>query len=368
MRSQSTSKSRKTTMQSAPYSTEGKRVLSVANLTKTVGLKTGTRGAGSKKEINLIEGISFELSQGQTLGIVGESGSGKTTLLRALAMISPPTSGIVELNGKNIFENGKIQKFPKGQIQMIFQDPDSSLNPTMKVKSIVAESLVPMKLGKKEVREKVATALADVGIGEGLAEKYPTQLSGGQKQRVSIARALAPSPALLLLDEPTSALDAAVQSQVLNLLRELQSKLNLAFIFVTHNIFVARYMSNRIAVFYAGHVKEIGPADKVLMQPFHPYTSTLMAAFPIPDPSARNILKSEIIGEAPSIISPPAGCSFHPRCLYSEEKCTTDDPKLRSIVPDHYAACHFALEIASGKKPPTKVVQQVIPPAAKTSI
>jgi peptide/nickel transport system ATP-binding protein len=354
-------------MQNARYSIEDNRVLRVSSLTKTVAVRTGTRGRGSKKEIDLIRDISFELAQGETLGIVGESGSGKTTLLRALAMISPATSGSIELNGKVIFDEGKVRGFPKGQVQMIFQDPDSSLNPTMKVKSIVAESLVPLKLSGDEIRDRVSDALNDVGIGEGLMEKYPTQLSGGQKQRVSIARALAPSPALLLLDEPTSALDAAVQSQVLNLLRDLQSKLNLAFIFVTHNIFVARYMSKRLAVFYSGQVKELGPAEKVLMEPFHPYTSTLMAAFPIPDPTARNILKSEIIGEAPSIINPPDGCSFHPRCIYAEEKCTTVVPELRRLTPDRFAACHFALEIASGKKNPTPRFERQVVNTPKTT-
>ncbi|HXQ93312.1 MAG TPA: ABC transporter ATP-binding protein [Nitrososphaerales archaeon] len=340
-------------MQSAPYSTESNLVLRVKDLKKSVVLKTGS-SVSAKKEIDLVSGVSFELGQRETLGVVGESGSGKTTLLRALAMIAPPSSGRVELNGNVIFDNGKVQKFRRGQVQMIFQDPDSSLNPTMKVKSIVAEPLVPMKLGKEEVRDRVDHALENVGIGEGLVEKYPTQLSGGQKQRVSIARALAPSPSLLLLDEPTSALDAAVQSQVLNLLRDLQSKLNLAFIFVTHNIFVARYMSNRIAVFYSGQIKELGPAEKVLIEPLHPYTSTLMAAFPIPDPNARNILKSEIIGEAPSIINPPTGCTFHPRCLYVENKCLTEVPELRNIGGDRYTACHFAEEIASGNKSVTR--------------
>jgi oligopeptide/dipeptide ABC transporter ATP-binding protein len=333
----------------AAHSSTSRKLLTVEKLTKQVDVKVGSKIRQTIK-VNIVEGISFDLFAGETLGIVGESGSGKTTLLRALSMISPPTSGTIGLEGKIIFDNGKVLQNPRGKVQMIFQDPESSLNPTMKVKDIVAEPLGPLKIEKAKANEIVTNALDSVGLGQKYVNTYPAQLSGGQKQRVSIARALAPSPALLLLDEPTSALDAAVQSQVLNLLKDLQVKYNLAYIFVTHNIFIARYMSSRIAVFYSGSMKELGPAEEVLVAPLHPYTSTLISAFPVPDANMRNLLKTEVVGEAPSIINPPSGCAFHPRCQYAADRCKVEEPQLREISNRHLAACHFAEEIQNSKK------------------
>ncbi len=325
------------------------RVLSVEDLSMEVEVKRGSEFKGSKK-VKIVKNVSFSLSRGETLGIVGESGSGKTTLLKALAMISPPSEGRIVLDGDVVFDKGKRTASLKSKVQMIFQDPDSSLNPTMKVKDIVAEPLRPLKYEKAVVAEKVSTALDDVGLSGKFAENYPSQLSGGQKQRVSIARAIAPSPALLLLDEPTSALDAAVQAQVLNLLKDLQRKLNLAYILVTHNIFVARYLSDRLGVFYTGEVKELGPTESVLVDPLHPYTWTLLSAFPVPDPDRRSLLNTEVIGEAPSIITPPSGCTFHPRCLYVKEKCESEKPELKEYSANHTAACHFTLEIQNSRK------------------
>jgi peptide/nickel transport system ATP-binding protein len=336
-------------MQSVSSTTEQAQVLSVENLSKEVEMKTGSELKGSRK-IRIVKNISFTLTRGETLGIVGESGSGKTTLLKALAMISPPTEGKITLDGQVVFEKGKRTSGLKSKVQMIFQDPDSSLNPTMKVKDIVAEPLRPLKYERALMAEKVSTALEDVGLSGKYAENYPTQLSGGQKQRVSIARAIAPNPALLLLDEPTSALDAAVQAQVLNLLKDLQRKFNLAYILVTHNIFIARYLSNRLGVFYTGEVKELGPTESVLVNPLHPYTATLLSAFPVPDPEKRTLLNTEVIGEAPSIIVPPSGCTFHPRCPYVVERCRTERPELKEYSTNHVAACHFALEIQASRK------------------
>jgi len=307
-------------------------------------------GKGKKKRVKLIQKVSFKVFSGETLGIVGESGSGKTTLLRAISMISRPTQGRVKLQDETIFENTKLHQRINGRIQMIFQDPDSSLNPAMVVKDIVAEPLMPLKVDRKKSEELVRVSLRDVGLDEEFLNKYPAQLSGGQKQRVSIARALVSHPLVLLLDEPTSALDAAVQAQVLNLLIDLQKQLRLTFIFVTHNVFVARYMSDRAIVLYGGSVRELGPAEKVLVEPLHPYTSTLIAAFPVPDPKNRNLLGMEILGEPPSIINPPAGCTFHPRCPYAKDICRSEEPQLREIFDDHFAACHFALEIFNSKK------------------
>ena len=335
--------------QGALSTTEGKAVLEVQDLDKEVTVNPGYR-KGKKKRVKLVQKVSFKVYPGETLGIVGESGSGKTTLLRAISMISRPTQGKVKLQDRTIFESRKIREKMGGRIQMVFQDPDSSLNPTMAVKDIVAEPLMPLKLDRKNAEERVRASLHSVGLDEEFFGKYPAQLSGGQKQRVSIARALVSHPLILLLDEPTSALDAAVQAQVLNLLIDLQKQLHLTFIFVTHNVFVARYMSDRIIVLYGGSVRELGPAEKVLVEPLHPYTSTLIAAFPVPDPKNRNLLGIEVLGEPPSMINPPSGCTFHPRCPFAKEICRTEEPQLREVFADQLVACHFALEIFNSKK------------------
>lgn len=340
-----------------PTAAGEKALLEVRGLSKQVRVSAPSGGSSffgsgasrGKKAVNLIENVTFSVRPGETYGIVGESGSGKTTLLRAISLISKPTSGTIRLSGESIFEKGKPVKSLRGRVQMVFQDPESSLNPTMKVEQIVAESLGTLGLPKSEVYERVTSSLDAVGLGENFLEKHPTELSGGQKQRVSMARALAPRPVLLLLDEPTSALDAVVQSQVLNLLIDLQKRFSLTYLFVTHNISVAKYLADRIAVFYAGSIREIGPAEKVFTQPLHPYTSTLIKAFPIPDPDLKNLLSVEIIGEPPSLISPPAGCRFHPRCPYVQEVCRSKEPELVEYMEGHYAACHFALEIRNKK-------------------
>lgn len=328
-------------------------LLEVEGLSKQVRISTSTGGSSlfgsggsrGKKAVNLIEKVTFSVRPGETYGIVGESGSGKTTLLRAISLISKPTTGTIRLGGETIFGKGRPAKSLRGRVQMVFQDPESSLNPTMKVEQIVAESLEALKLPRPEIYERVRSSLDAVGLGDNFLEKHPTELSGGQKQRVSIARALAPRPVLLLLDEPTSALDAVVQSQVLNLLIDLQKRFNLTYLFVTHNISVAKYLADRIAVFYAGSIREIGPTEKVFTQPLHPYTSTLIRAFPILDPDLKNLLSVEIIGEPPSLINPPSGCRFHPRCPFVQDICKSKEPELLKYMEEQYAACHFALEI-----------------------
>lgn len=347
-------------MSSASSSTDtqlqSRTLLEVEGLAKAVKVSATSGRFKEKRSVNLIENITFSVRAGETYGIVGESGSGKTTLLRAISLISKPTSGMIKLNGTPIFDRGKPFGKLLGRVQMVFQDPESSLNPTMKVKGIVAESLKTLKLRKSEIEERVVSSLETVGLGRNFLEKHPTELSGGQKQRVSIARALAPRPLLLLLDEPTSALDAVVQSQVLNLLMDLQKEFNLTYLFVTHNISVAKYLADRIAVFYAGSIREIGPGETVFTEPLHPYTSTLIGAFPIADPDLHNLLNTEIIGEPPSLVNPPVGCRFHPRCPYAQEVCKSKEPELIEWRKDHFAACYFALEIAEGKMERTKQV------------
>ncbi len=340
-------------------------LLEVEGLAKAVKVSASSGRFRAKKSVNLIENITFSVKRGETYGIVGESGSGKTTLLRALSMIAKPTSGTVKLNGAPIFAEGKPVGKLRGRIQMVFQDPESSLNPTMKVKSIVAESLRALNLPRPEVESRVISSLETVGLGANFLEKHATELSGGQKQRVSIARALAPRPLLILLDEPTSALDAVVQSQVLNLLMDLQREFDLTYLFVTHNISVAKYLADRIAVFYAGSIREIGPGESVFTNPLHPYTQTLIDAFPIADPDLQNLLNADIIGEPPSLIHPPVGCRFHPRCQYSQEICKSKEPELKEWRDNHYAACYFAREISERKKreKETKQMPATVPTA-----
>ena len=321
-----------------------KIILTVNNLTQDVTVEIG--GAiSSKKTITPVQDVSFSVYEGETLGIVGESGSGKTTLLRAVALITKPTAGSILLEDQKLFDEKRIIGKMTGKVQMVFQDPSTSLNPTMKVRTIVADPLRLMHLTKQEVNERIVASLGSVGLEQEFLDKYPNQLSGGQKQRVSIARAIAPRPKLLLLDEPTSALDAAVQAQVLNILMNLQKEFNLTYVFVTHNIAIAKYVSDRIAIFYDGRIREIGPSEAVFSKPLHPYTSSLIEAFPLPDPNQKNLLSVQITGEPPSLFEPITGCSFHPRCQYAESRCKTEVPLLRAIN-DRVISCHLAESIA----------------------
>jgi oligopeptide/dipeptide ABC transporter ATP-binding protein len=304
------------------------------------------RGGFERKEGYAVSGVSFDVRQGETLGIVGESGSGKTTLLLCLALVMIPDQGTITLEGEKLFDGGEVLKKPNGKIQIVFQDPSSSLNPTLTVRDIVAEPLSRLKLPKQEANHRVTSSLQHVGLDSSFLEKYPNQLSGGQKQRVGIARALVTNPTLILLDEPTSALDVGTQAQVINLLVDLQKEMNLTYIFVTHNMAVASYLSDRLAVFYAGSIRELGSATKLISKPLHPYTSSLSKSTLLPDPSTANSLNDvNIIGEPPSFINPPAGCTFHPRCPYVKDRCMTEAPELKEVLTGHYSACHFTKEI-----------------------
>jgi len=324
-------------------------------LLKTVDLRKyfkSTRGMNpltraKEQVIRAVDGVSISITSGRTLAVVGESGCGKTTLARTLALLIPPTSGEIYFDGRRIDEGKVGDKDVYRKLQMVFQDPDSSLDPMMKVGDIVAEPLRGLTTMKEvEVRKSALESLDAVGLSQDFAERFPDQLSGGQKQRVAIARAISTRPRLLLLDEPTSALDASVQAQILNLLVELQRKFSLSYMLITHNIAVAAYLSDSMAVMYAGNVVEYGPTVEVMRKPRHPYTMALMKSAPTPDPWNRTLLRIEIAGEVPSAIDPPSGCKFNPRCPFAESICTTEVPALTQIAEGHTAACHFLQKTA----------------------
>jgi len=294
-----------------------------------------------KRYVRAVDGVSLSIPNGKTLGVVGESGCGKTTLARTIALLTPPTGGEVHLDGNRI-DRERNKKAVYRNIQIVYQDPDSSLDPRMKVGDSIGEPLRElMGYSENEVRKNVSQSLVAVGIPLDYATWLPKQLSGGQKQRVAIARAISIHPRLVILDEPTSALDASVQAQILALLVSLQKEYNLSYLLITHNIAVAKYLADSIAVMYAGNVVEIGPTLDVIDRPRHPYTKMLVNSAPLPDPSRRNLLQMEIKGEVPSAINPPPGCKFNPRCPYAEELCHNSSPTLREIAPSHFAACHF---------------------------
>ncbi len=307
-----------------------------------------------RRYVKAVDGVSIGIPRGKTVAVVGESGCGKTTLARTVAQLVAPTSGEVLFDGHDLLKMNRKDVYKN--IQIVFQDPDSSLDPRRTIADTVGEPIQGLLGGEKPaIEDMVLKSLEAVGLSEEQAYRIPKQLSGGQRQRVAIARAIAPSPKLLILDEPTSALDASVQAQILRLLIELQNRYRLSYMLITHNISVAQYLSDVVAVMYAGHLVEYGPTKAVMANPRHPYTITLMQAAPIANPWTRNLLNIEIRGEVPSAINPPPGCRFNPRCPYAEEVCNKVDPPLEEISGGHLVACHFKekTEGAVGRKAPS---------------
>src|SRR5215469_4015818 len=298
----------------------------------------------SGKSVQAVDGISFTVAKGETLGVVGESGCGKSTLARLLLHLVPPDSGELVFDGDLVGVSGGIPVDAlRRQVQMVFQDSYSSLNPRMPVRASVAFG--PFVQGKKkdEARKIAHDMLSRVGLDPSLfGPRYPHELSGGQKQRVNIARALATGPRMVILDGPVSALDKSVEAQVLNLLRALKRQFNLTYVFISHDLGVVRYISDRVLVMYLGRVVELGPVDRIFERPQHPYTRALLASRPSMDPKHR-IEEPPITGDPPNPIDPPPGCRFHTRCPYAEPVCRMVDPALSawSGSEAHVAACHI---------------------------
>jgi peptide/nickel transport system ATP-binding protein len=303
-------------------------------------------GAARNRRVHAVSGISFDVLPGETLGLVGESGSGKSTTGRAVMQLPPPTSGSVRFDGVELTQlHGEALRRLRPRIQMIFQDPISSLNPRRKVGSIVAEGLEIWNLATPDERAKRVDEMFDaVGLdAEASRDRRPHEFSGGQCQRISIARAVITEPKLIICDEPVSALDVSVQAQILNLLEEMKRRYELTLLFIAHDLAVVKNVSDRVVVMYLGKLCEVGAPDDLYARPAHPYTATLLAAIPVPDPSERVDRHDVVSGEVPSNVDPPSGCRFRTRCPKAQAHCAEEEPVLREIAPGQYVACHFPL-------------------------
>ncbi len=328
-------------------------ILEVRDLKKYFPIKKGllSRTVGSVKAL---DGISFDVRTGEVLGLVGESGCGKTTAGRCILQLTPPTSGSVKFEGQELvgLSRGELRPLRR-RMQIVFQDPYSSLNPRLTVGSMLREALTIHKLAKgRAATDRVAELLTLVGLSPSHAARYPHEFSGGQRQRIGIARALAVEPQLIVADEPVSALDVSVQAQVVNLLRDLQRRLHLTYIFVAHDLSVVKHISDRVAVMYLGTIVELASSKALYESPRHPYTVSLLSAIPVPDPDRRRN-RIVLTGDVPSPANPPSGCRFHTRCYMAQPICSQDVPVLREIAPGHFSACHFAEQVDAAGPAPT---------------
>lgn len=321
---------------------KSKTIIEVNDLKKYFPVKSDSLFNRTGSWLHAVDGVSFTISRGETLGIVGESGCGKTTVGKTLLRLYEPTSGQVLFDGVDIMKLNKqeLRKY-RQRMQIIFQDPYSSLNPRMTVKQIVAEPLLIYNIcSGQELETQVSELLEMVGLSAWHAARYPHEFSGGQRQRVGIARALALKPEFIVCDEPVSALDVSVQSQVLNLLSELQKTLSLSYLFVAHGMAAVKHISDRIGVMYLGKMMEIAPKVSIYKTPLHPYTQTLMSAIPIPDPDIT-VDRIQLTGEVPSPINPPPGCRFCARCPSCTNRCREAEPMLKEVEPGHFVACYL---------------------------
>ena len=321
---------------------KGEILVEVNNLVKYFPVRSGLLQR-VVNQVKAVDDVSFVVRKGETLGLVGESGCGKTTVGRTMLRLVEPTSGAVKFEGNDVFAmKPKELKIARRNMQIIFQDPYASLDPRVPIGESVMEGLHIHGIGTPKERVDIMLAtLERVGLEDYHARRYPHEFSGGQRQRIGIARALALRPRFIICDEPVSALDVSIQSQVLNILKDLQAEFGLTYLFIAHNLSVVEHVSDRVAVMYLGKMVELTTREKLFHNQLHPYTQALMSAIPVPDPRLkrqRTILK----GDVPSPLNPPKGCRFHPRCPVAIEKCSQEEPQFKELMPDHWVACWVA--------------------------
>ncbi|WP_025616693.1 ABC transporter ATP-binding protein [Salinispora cortesiana] len=332
---------------SPPKKVRGEPILAVENLVKHFPITRGVIFQRQIGAVRAVDGVSFDLRRGETLGIVGESGCGKSTLARLLMRLEMPTSGAATLEGRDLFaaRGGELRRLRRN-MQMVLQDPYTSLNPRMTVGDIIGEpfEIHPGAAPRGSRQRRVQELLDMVGLSPEHINRYPHQFSGGQRQRIGIARALALRPEVIVCDEPVSALDVSIQAQVINLLEQLQDELGLSYIFIAHDLSVVRHICDRVAVMYLGRIVELGTEEEIYQRATHPYTQALLSAVPVPDPEQRdsqNMIR--LIGDVPSPANPPSGCRFRTRCWKAQDVCATQDPDTVPRAADpHPSACHFA--------------------------
>jgi len=315
-------------------------LLEVKNLKKYFPIKGGIFGR-TIGYIKAVDGVSFSVRRGEVFGIVGESGSGKSTLGKSILRLIEPTSGEIYFDGINLIKlkNKELNRLRR-RMQMVFQDPYTQLNPRINIKNNIGLALKHhFKYNEYEIRNVVGKVLEEVRLKAEWMYKYPHEFSGGQLQRIAIARALALQPDLIVLDEPTSALDVSIQAQILNLLNELKKKYNLTYIFISHNLNIVEYISDKVAVMYLGKFLEVTSSEKLFRKPLHPYTMMLISSIPEISPRPKKL--PELIGDIPSSVNIPNGCRFHPRCLYRKEICISREPELKEVEKEHYVACYL---------------------------
>ncbi len=301
-------------------------------------------------DVKAVDGVTFEIRRGETLGLVGESGSGKSTIGRVILQLDRATEGAVTFDGMDLIEaKGEALRRIRPRMQIVFQDPHASLNPRMTVGSIIAEPLREHSVARGEERKfRVEELLSVVGLEPMHANRYPHEFSGGQRQRIGIARAIALNPDFIVCDEPIAALDVSIQAQVVNLLESLQDEMGLTYLFISHDLSMVRHIANRVAVMYLGRFMEMGGVDAVYENPMHPYTVALHSAVPVPDPMVESGRRRIILeGDIPSPANPPPGCPFNTRCPIAQERCIAEVPEWRELESEHWVACHFAEESAS---------------------
>lgn len=323
--------------------TDNQMLVQVKGLKKYFPITQGIIIQRVKAHVKAVDGLNFTIKKGETLGLVGESGCGKSTTGRTILQLYRPTAGEVFFQGKDLAKlQGEELRKMRRNMQMIFQDPYASLNPRMTVGDIIGEPLEVHNIAKgKEKKERVQELLQIVGLNPYFVNRYPHEFSGGQRQRIGVARALAVNPDFIVCDEPISALDVSIQAQIINLLEELQTKFNLTYLFIAHDLSVVRHISDRVAVMYLGKIVELTDRDSLYKNPLHPYTKALLSAVPIPDPVVEEKRERIILtGDVPSPVNPPSGCRFHTRCPIVMDKCKQIDPEFRDVGNDHWVACH----------------------------